>query len=42
VYFNNDWEAFVPRNASWLRSRLLELAVESAENAQASAPAGST
>jgi hypothetical protein len=42
VYFNNDWEAFAPRDASWLRSRLLELAVEAAEKAQASVPAGST
>jgi uncharacterized protein YecE (DUF72 family) len=22
VYFNNDWEAFAPRNAAWLRSRV--------------------
>lgn len=28
VYFNNDWEAFAPRNAAWLRSRLLALAGE--------------
>jgi uncharacterized protein YecE (DUF72 family) len=26
AYFNNDWEAFAPRNASWLRRRLAELA----------------
>jgi uncharacterized protein YecE (DUF72 family) len=26
VYFNNDWEAFAPRNALWLRDRLGELA----------------
>jgi uncharacterized protein YecE (DUF72 family) len=26
AYFNNDWEAFAPRNASWLRGRLDELA----------------
>lgn len=26
VYFNNDWEAFAPRNAMWLRARLEQLA----------------
>jgi uncharacterized protein YecE (DUF72 family) len=26
VYFNNDWEAFAPRNARWLERRLAELA----------------
>jgi uncharacterized protein YecE (DUF72 family) len=26
VYLNNDWEAFAPRNAAWLRSRLERLA----------------
>jgi uncharacterized protein YecE (DUF72 family) len=26
VYFNNDWEAFAPRNASWLRSRVAGVA----------------
>lgn len=26
VYFNNDWEAFAPRNARWLNNRLAELA----------------
>ena len=25
VYFNNDWEAFAPRNASWLQERLAQL-----------------
>jgi uncharacterized protein YecE (DUF72 family) len=28
VYFNNDWEAFAPRNAEWLQRRLRELAGE--------------
>jgi uncharacterized protein YecE (DUF72 family) len=28
VYFNNDWEAFAPRNASWLARRLAEMAGE--------------
>jgi uncharacterized protein YecE (DUF72 family) len=28
VYFNNDWEAFAPRNASWLCERLARLARE--------------
>jgi uncharacterized protein YecE (DUF72 family) len=28
VYFNNDWEAFAPANAEWLRRRLAELAGE--------------
>jgi uncharacterized protein YecE (DUF72 family) len=28
VYFNNDWEAFAPRNAAWLRRRLERLADE--------------
>ena len=26
VYFNNDWEAFAPRNALWLEQRLARLA----------------
>ena len=26
VYFNNDWEAFAPRDAAWLEGRLAELA----------------
>jgi uncharacterized protein YecE (DUF72 family) len=26
VYFNNDWEAFAPRNAAWLQRRLEQLA----------------
>jgi uncharacterized protein YecE (DUF72 family) len=26
VYFNNDWEAFAPRNALWLQRRLAQLA----------------
>lgn len=26
VYFNNDWEAFAPRNAVWLTKRLAQLA----------------
>lgn len=30
VYFNNDWEAFAPRNALWLRERLVALAAEAA------------
>jgi uncharacterized protein YecE (DUF72 family) len=25
AYFNNDWEAFAPRDATWLRERLAEL-----------------
>jgi hypothetical protein len=25
VYFNNDWEAFAPRNATWLAQRLAEM-----------------
>jgi uncharacterized protein YecE (DUF72 family) len=28
VYFNNDWEAFAPRNAEWMRKRLGSLAGE--------------
>ncbi len=28
VYFNNDWEAFAVRNASWMRARLRTLAGE--------------
>jgi uncharacterized protein YecE (DUF72 family) len=28
VYFNNDWEAFAPRNAQWLQRRLAELAAD--------------
>jgi uncharacterized protein YecE (DUF72 family) len=28
VYFNNDWEAFAPRNAAWLEDRLRSLAGE--------------
>jgi uncharacterized protein YecE (DUF72 family) len=28
VYFNNDWEAFAPRNAAWLEDRLRSLADE--------------
>jgi uncharacterized protein YecE (DUF72 family) len=28
VYFNNDWEAFAPRNAMWLSRRLAQLAAE--------------
>jgi uncharacterized protein YecE (DUF72 family) len=30
VYLNNDWEAFAPRNAAWLRRRLARLAGEDA------------
>jgi uncharacterized protein YecE (DUF72 family) len=29
VYFNNDWEAFAPRNALWLHERLARMAGES-------------
>jgi uncharacterized protein YecE (DUF72 family) len=29
AYFNNDWNAFAPRNASWLADRLTALAAES-------------
>jgi uncharacterized protein YecE (DUF72 family) len=29
VYFNNDWEAFAPRNAAWMCKRLASLARES-------------
>jgi uncharacterized protein YecE (DUF72 family) len=28
AYFNNDWSAFAPRNASWLIARLARLAAE--------------
>jgi uncharacterized protein YecE (DUF72 family) len=28
VYFNNDWEAFAPRNATWMCERLAQLAGE--------------
>ena len=28
VYFNNDWEAFAPRNALWLQRRLAQLAAD--------------
>jgi uncharacterized protein YecE (DUF72 family) len=28
VYFNNDWEAFAPRNATWMRRKLEHLAGE--------------
>jgi uncharacterized protein YecE (DUF72 family) len=28
IYFNNDWEAFAVRNASWLQGRLAEMAGE--------------
>jgi uncharacterized protein YecE (DUF72 family) len=31
VYFNNDWEAFAPRNASWLRARMADLAGEAGD-----------
>jgi uncharacterized protein YecE (DUF72 family) len=30
AYFNNDWEAFAPRNAAWLCARLAQLAAEGA------------
>jgi uncharacterized protein YecE (DUF72 family) len=30
VYFNNDWEGFAPRNATWMHSRLERLAAERA------------
>jgi len=28
AYFNNDWSAYAPRNASWLARRLAEMAGE--------------
>jgi uncharacterized protein YecE (DUF72 family) len=31
VYFNNDWEAFAPRNAAWLRARLKTLSDEESD-----------
>jgi uncharacterized protein YecE (DUF72 family) len=33
VYFNNDWEAFAPRNAAWMRARLAALGGEDARTA---------
>lgn len=39
VYFNNDWEAFAPRNALWLERRLRDLAgAHSSSSAARSVP----
>ena len=37
AYFNNDWSAFAPRNALWLRRRLERLAGEAADARRTSA-----